>query len=109
MIFCCGRRPKGTGFLKFKTKDATSSAVSAGSAASGLGIFLKGRQLVVLQALDKKSAHEKEENMVKKEDVDLRNLYLAKVFTFRSHLLSLLYLDYTHFFSMSSGYCSVLS
>ncbi|KAK9942660.1 hypothetical protein M0R45_008313 [Rubus argutus] len=72
------KRPKGTGFLKFKTKDAASSAVSAGSAASGLGIFLKGRQLIVLQALDKKSAHEKEENTAKREDVDLRNLYLAK-------------------------------
>ncbi|KAL6129340.1 hypothetical protein ACLB2K_072691 [Fragaria x ananassa] len=39
------KRPKGTGFLKFKTIDAVTSAVSAGSAASGLGIFLKGRQL----------------------------------------------------------------
>ncbi|XP_062020537.1 uncharacterized protein LOC133736937 isoform X2 [Rosa rugosa] len=72
------KRPKGTGFLKFKTIDAVNSAVSAGSAASGLGIFLKGRQLTVFQALDRKSAHEKEENMAKKEDIDHRNLYLAK-------------------------------
>ncbi|XP_004308441.1 PREDICTED: RNA-binding protein 28-like isoform X1 [Fragaria vesca subsp. vesca] len=72
------KRPKGTGFLKFKTIDAVTSAVSAGSAASGLGIFLKGRQLTVFQALDRKSAHEKEENMAKKEDIDHRNLYLAK-------------------------------
>ncbi|CAB4320450.1 unnamed protein product [Prunus armeniaca] len=72
------RRPKGTGFLKFKTKDAASSAVSAGNAASGPGISLKGRQLTVLQALDKKSAHDKESNMAKKEDLDRRNLYLAK-------------------------------
>ncbi|KAL6125560.1 hypothetical protein ACLB2K_073616 [Fragaria x ananassa] len=35
------KRPKGTGFLKFKTIDAVTSAVSAGSAASGLGIFPK--------------------------------------------------------------------
>ncbi|KAL6218499.1 hypothetical protein ACLB2K_011709 [Fragaria x ananassa] len=72
------KRPKGTGFLKFKTIDAVNSAVSAGSAASGLGIFLKGRQLTVFQALDRKSAHEKEENMAKKEDIDHHNLYLAK-------------------------------
>ncbi|ONH91035.1 hypothetical protein PRUPE_8G089700 [Prunus persica] len=72
------KRPKGTGFLKFKTKDAASSAVSAGNAASGPGISLKGRQLTVLQALDKKSAHDKESNMAKKEDLDRRNLYLAK-------------------------------
>ncbi|XP_050365353.1 uncharacterized protein LOC126783869 isoform X2 [Argentina anserina] len=72
------KRPKGTGFLKFKTVEAVNSAVSAGSAASGLGIFLKGRQLTVFQALDRKSAHEKEENMAKKEDIDQRNLYLAK-------------------------------
>ncbi|PQM35741.1 RNA-binding protein 28 [Prunus yedoensis var. nudiflora] len=72
------KRPKGTGFLKFKTKDAASSAVSVGNAASGPGISLKGRQLTVLQALDKKSAHDKESNMAKKEDLDRRNLYLAK-------------------------------
>ncbi|KAL6124363.1 hypothetical protein ACLB2K_076876 [Fragaria x ananassa] len=72
------KRPKGTGFLKFKTIDAVTSAVSAGSAASGLGIFLKGRQLTVFQALDRKSAHEKEENMAKKEDIDHHNFYLAK-------------------------------
>lgn len=94
---CCGRRPKGTGFLKFKTKDAASSAVSAGNAASGPGISLKGRQLTVLQALDKKSAHDKESNMAKKEDLDRRNLYLAKVISFTNLLPPslLAYLDFT--------------
>ncbi|KAM1151744.1 hypothetical protein FF1_034453 [Malus domestica] len=72
------KRPKGSGFLRFKTKDGASSAVSAGNAESGLGITLKGRQLTVLQALDKKSAHDKELNVAKKEDLDHRNLYLAK-------------------------------
>lgn len=73
------RRPRGTGFLKFKTADAADAAFSAGSAVAGLGIVLKGRQLKVMKALDKKSAHNKELEKTKKEDHDHRNLYLAKV------------------------------
>ncbi|GLU12853.1 hypothetical protein SLE2022_295110 [Rubroshorea leprosula] len=72
------KRPKGTGFLRFKTADAASAAVSAANAASGLGIFLKGRQLKVLKALDKKAAHDKELEKTKAEEHDHRNLYLAK-------------------------------
>ncbi|KAA8536069.1 hypothetical protein F0562_028547 [Nyssa sinensis] len=72
------KRPRGTGFLKFKTLDAADAAFSAANATAGLGIFLKGRQLKVLKALDKKSAHEKELEKTKKEDHDHRNLYLAK-------------------------------
>lgn len=72
------KRPRGTGFLKFKTADAADAAFSAGSAVAGLGIVLKGRQLKVLKALDKKSAHNKELEKTKKEDHDHRNLYLAK-------------------------------
>ncbi|KAF2301904.1 hypothetical protein GH714_030273 [Hevea brasiliensis] len=72
------KRPRGTGFLKFKTKDAANAAVSAANIASGLGILLKGRQLTVLKALDKKSAHDKEMEKAKIEDHDHRNLYLAK-------------------------------
>lgn len=73
------RRPRGTGFLKFKTKDGADAAVSAAKAVAGMGIFLKGRQLKVLKALDKKTAQEKEVEKTKKEDHDNRNLYLAKV------------------------------
>ncbi|XP_022726046.1 RNA-binding protein 28-like isoform X2 [Durio zibethinus] len=72
------KRPRGTGFLKFKTIDAATAAISAANAASGLGIFLKGRQLKVLKALDRKSAHDKELEKAKVEDHDHRNLYLAK-------------------------------
>ncbi|CAK7327849.1 unnamed protein product [Dovyalis caffra] len=36
------KRPRGIGFLKFKTTDGASAAVSAANVASGLGIFLKG-------------------------------------------------------------------
>ena len=79
MVLACARRPRGTGFLKFKTVDAASAAVSAANAASDLGISLKGRKLTVLKALDKKSAHDKELQKAKKEDHDHRNLYLAKV------------------------------
>lgn len=75
--FC--RRPKGTGFLKFKTINAVDAAFSAANAGPGLGIFLKGRQLKVLKALDKKEAQVKEVEKTKKEDHDHRNLYLAKV------------------------------
>ncbi|XVE93695.1 hypothetical protein REPUB_Repub01dG0216300 [Reevesia pubescens] len=69
------KRPRGTGFLKFKTATA---AISAANAASGLGIFLKGRQLKVLKALDRKSAHDKELEKAKVEERDQCNLYLAK-------------------------------
>ncbi|KAL4615860.1 hypothetical protein ACB092_07G157400 [Castanea dentata] len=72
------KRPKGTGFLKFKTIDAATAAVTAANVASGLGISLKGRQLTVLKALDKKSAHDKEVDKANKEDLDPRNLYLAE-------------------------------
>ncbi|KAL5563079.1 hypothetical protein UlMin_032826 [Ulmus minor] len=72
------KRPRGTGFLKFKTEEAATAAVTAANAASGLGIILKGRQLKVLMALDKKTAHDKEIQKAKNEDHDHRNLYLAK-------------------------------
>lgn len=74
-----GRRPKGTGFLKFNTVAAADAAVSAANPTSSLGIFLKGRQLTALKALDKKSAHDKELKKSKPEERDHRNLYLAKV------------------------------
>lgn len=72
------KRPRGTGFLKFKSIEAVDAAVSAADVTSGLGIFLKGRQLTVLKALDKKSANDKELHKSKIEDHDHRNLYLAK-------------------------------
>ncbi|XWS40072.1 hypothetical protein CRYUN_Cryun18bG0109000 [Craigia yunnanensis] len=72
------KRPRGTGFLKFKTIDAAIAAVSAANSSSGLGIFLKGRQLKVLKALDRKSAQDNELEKAKVEEHDHRNLYLAK-------------------------------
>lgn len=72
------KRPRGTGFLKFKTNDAFNAAFLAAGAESGLGIFLKGRKLTVLKALDKKTADNKALEKAKKEDHDHRNLYLAK-------------------------------
>ncbi|XP_015937107.1 uncharacterized protein LOC107462935 [Arachis duranensis] len=70
------KRPRGTGFLKFKTTEAANDAIKASNAASG--ILLKGRPLKVLKALDKKSAHSKELEKAKNEVNDHRNLYLAK-------------------------------
>ncbi|CAJ1978137.1 unnamed protein product [Sphenostylis stenocarpa] len=72
------KRPRGTGFLKFKTVEAAKTAISTAIAASGTGILLKGRLLKVLKALDKKSAHDKELEKAKNEVHDHRNLYLAK-------------------------------
>ncbi|XP_061362195.1 uncharacterized protein LOC133305947 [Gastrolobium bilobum] len=72
------KRPRGTGFLKFKTVEAADAAISTASASSGLGILLKGRPLKALKALDKKSAHDKELEKAKNEVHDHRNLYLAK-------------------------------
>ncbi|KAF8410539.1 hypothetical protein HHK36_003070 [Tetracentron sinense] len=72
------KRPRGTGFLKFNSTSEADAAVSAADATSGLGIVLKGRQLTILKALDKKSAHNKELQKTKNEDHDHRNLYLAK-------------------------------
>ncbi|KAL8138862.1 hypothetical protein V2J09_004863 [Rumex salicifolius] len=71
-------RPRGTGFLKFRNADAVSAAVSAAKAGPGFGIFLKGRQLTVLKALDKKSANEIVVEKSKNEESDRRNLYLTK-------------------------------
>ncbi|CAO2820988.1 unnamed protein product [Amaranthus hypochondriacus] len=72
------KRPRGTGFLKFTTVEAADAAVSAADTAPGLGIFIKGRQLKVLKALDKKSADDIALERSKKENEDHRNLYLAK-------------------------------
>ncbi|KAG4969095.1 hypothetical protein GLYMA_12G236300v4 [Glycine max] len=72
------KRPRGTGFLKFKTVEAANTVISTARAASGMGILLKGRPLKVLKALDKKSAHDKELEKAKNEVHDHRNLYLAK-------------------------------
>ncbi|KAJ1391551.1 RNA-binding domain superfamily [Sesbania bispinosa] len=72
------KRPRGTGFLKFKTVEAAETAISTASAASGMGILLKGRPLKVLKALDKKSAHDKELEKAKNEVHDHRNIYLTK-------------------------------
>lgn len=46
---------------------------------AGLDIILKGRRLKILKALNKKEAHEKEVEKMKKEEVDHQNLYLGKV------------------------------
>ncbi|EHA8590310.1 RNA-binding protein 28 [Cocos nucifera] len=72
------KRPRGTAFLKFSTAAAADAAVTAASAAPGLGIIMKGRPLTVLKALDKESAHRKELEKSKNEVHDRRNLYLAK-------------------------------
>ncbi|KAF5188684.1 Rna-binding [Thalictrum thalictroides] len=72
------KRPRGTGFLKFSVASEADAAVSAANVTSGLGIILKGRQLTVLKALDKKSAQTKELEKTKNVDHDHRNLYLAK-------------------------------
>ena len=77
--FLC-RRPRGTGFLKFKTVEAANTVISTASATSGMDILLNGRPLKVFKALDNKSADDKELQKAKNEVHDHRNLYLAKVF-----------------------------
>ncbi|KAL9225220.1 hypothetical protein vseg_001169 [Gypsophila vaccaria] len=72
------KRPRGTGFLKFSSPEAAAAAVSASNASPGLGLIFKGRQLKVLMALDKESAHNKAVEKSKNEIQDQRNLYLAK-------------------------------
>ncbi|KAI3870463.1 hypothetical protein MKW92_012590 [Papaver armeniacum] len=72
------QRPTGTGFLKFSTPAQADAAVAAAQTTGDSGIFLKGRQLTVFKALDRKSANDKKLEKAKTEDVDQRNLYLAK-------------------------------
>ncbi|KAF3638274.1 hypothetical protein FXO38_23312 [Capsicum annuum] len=54
------------------------AAATANLSGDYTGVFLKGRQLKILKALDKKVAHDKELHKAKKKDNDHRNLYLAK-------------------------------
>ncbi|CAH8309150.1 unnamed protein product [Eruca vesicaria subsp. sativa] len=72
------KRPKGTAFLKFKTADASDAAISAASTDSGVGVLLKGRQLSVMRAVDKKAAKDIGLEKTKEKNIDHRNLYLAK-------------------------------
>ncbi|KAI3983361.1 hypothetical protein MKX01_013428 [Papaver californicum] len=73
-----GRRRTGTGCLKFSSPAEADAAVAAARNTGDSGILLKGRQLNVIKALDKKSARCKELEKAKSDDVDQRNLYLAK-------------------------------
>ena len=88
VFFFFFRRPKGTAFLKFKTADASDAAISAASTASGVGVLLKGRQVSVMRAVDKKSAQDIGLEKTKEKNLDHRNLYLAKVHTHFSRFLS---------------------
>ncbi|KAH6819733.1 hypothetical protein C2S53_020813 [Perilla frutescens var. hirtella] len=72
------KRPRGTGFLKFTTTDSVNAALSAANTVAGQGILIKGRPVKVLKALDKTTAHDKAVEKAKKEDTDLRNVYLSK-------------------------------
>ncbi|MCL7036125.1 hypothetical protein MKW94_026249 [Papaver nudicaule] len=72
------RRPTGTAFLRFSTPAEADAAVAAAQTTGDSGIFLKGRQLTVFKALDRKAAHDKKLEKAKTDDVDQRNLYLAK-------------------------------
>ncbi|ESQ29146.1 hypothetical protein EUTSA_v10023293mg [Eutrema salsugineum] len=72
------KRPKGTAFLKFKTADASDAAISAASTPAGVGVLLKGRQLSVMRAVNKKSAQDIVLEKTKEKNLDHRNLYLAK-------------------------------
>ncbi|XP_026421290.1 uncharacterized protein LOC113317396 isoform X3 [Papaver somniferum] len=72
------RRRTGTGYLKFSTPDEADAAVAAARYTGGSRILLNGRQLTVIKASDKK-ARDKELEKAKSDDVDQRNLELAKV------------------------------
>ncbi|KAL1208177.1 Serine/arginine-rich splicing factor SC35 [Cardamine amara subsp. amara] len=72
------KRPEGTAFLKFKTADASVAAISATNTASGIGVLLKGRQLTVMIALDKKAVKDIEIKKTEEKNLDHRNLYLAE-------------------------------
>ncbi|KAI3875300.1 hypothetical protein MKX03_000727 [Papaver bracteatum] len=72
------RRPTGTDILKFSTAAEADAAVAAAQATGDSEILLKGRQLTVFKAQDKKSAHDSKLDKAKSEHVDQRNLYLAK-------------------------------
>ncbi|XP_026456281.1 RNA-binding protein 28-like isoform X3 [Papaver somniferum] len=71
-------RQTGTGYLKFSTPDEADAAVAAARYTGGSRILLNGRRLTVIKALDKK-ARDKELEKAKSDDVDQRNLELAKI------------------------------
>ncbi|EPS69034.1 hypothetical protein M569_05733, partial [Genlisea aurea] len=72
------KRPRGTGFLKFTAVEASNAAFSAANGKADSAIFIKGRQVKVLKAVDRKTANDKSLEKAKKEETDHRNLYLAK-------------------------------
>ncbi|KAI3849800.1 hypothetical protein MKW98_026714 [Papaver atlanticum] len=71
-------RRTGTVCLKFSTPAEADAAVAAAQYTGDSGILLKGRQLTVIKAVDKKAARDKELEKEKSDDVSQRNHYLAK-------------------------------
>lgn len=68
--------PRGTGFVKFRTKAFADKCLEL--AESEEGIYLDNRRLTIVPAMKKNEVDERCQEKKKKEEKDSRNLYLAR-------------------------------
>lgn len=68
--------PRGTGFVKFRTKAFAEKCLELGE--SDEGIYLDNRRLTIVPAMKKNEVDERCQEKKKKEEKDSRNLYLAR-------------------------------
>jgi len=68
--------PRGTGFVKFRTKAFAEKCLELGE--SDEGVYLDNRRLTIVPAMKKGAVDEICQERKKKEEKDSRNLYLAR-------------------------------
>jgi len=68
--------PRGTAFVKFRTREDAEKCVEVGDGADG--VYLDNRKLIIMMAQEKGEVEQKQKEREKKEPKDNRNLYLAR-------------------------------
>lgn len=68
--------PRGTGFVKFRTREDAEKCVEVGEGEDG--VYLDNRKLNIMMAQEKGEVEQKQKEREKKEPKDNRNLYLAR-------------------------------
>eukprot|EP00092_Neocalanus_flemingeri_P030909 GFUD01033566.1.p1 GENE.GFUD01033566.1~~GFUD01033566.1.p1 ORF type:complete len:687 (+),score=279.62 GFUD01033566.1:75-2135(+) len=68
--------PRGTAFVKFRTRENAEKCVEVGEGEDG--VYLDNRKLGIMMAQEKGEVEQKQKEREKKEPKDNRNLYLAR-------------------------------